>query len=143
MRKTKNVIRWIDVIVLASLFLLFTVIIAFNAVYGEQLSSQVTGPPLLHEPYPQGEDFERWDELWHAPPPDAYLVCVGKSIGSPAQFVGPCEERITGRCEQDKNGKLFLRPEGIDMGACPSLLPGFDDDCDEDGGDDDLSPFPL
>ncbi|MDD5170862.1 MAG: hypothetical protein PHN75_18750, partial [Syntrophales bacterium] len=68
MRKTKNVIRWIDMIVLASLFLLFTIIIAFNAAYGEQPSSQAMSPPLLHEPYPQEEDFERWDDLWHAPP---------------------------------------------------------------------------
>ena len=44
------------------------------------------------------------------PPPEAYIACADKNIGSTAQFIDPRGETIIGTCERE-NGKLVLRPD--------------------------------
>lgn len=44
------------------------------------------------------------------PPPEAYTVCEGKSVGDTAEFESPRGDVVTGTCEQE-NDKLVLRPD--------------------------------
>ncbi len=45
------------------------------------------------------------------PPPEAYTACEGKSSGASAQLTTPRGEILTGSCEEDRDGKLVLRPD--------------------------------
>ena len=46
----------------------------------------------------------------HAPPPEAYTACEGKSVGDTAEFESPRGDRVTGTCEEDGE-RLVLRPD--------------------------------
>ncbi|GBC61926.1 hypothetical protein DENIS_2888 [Desulfonema ishimotonii] len=45
------------------------------------------------------------------PPPEAYTACEGKSAGDTAEFESPQGDTVTGTCEEDRDGKLVLRPD--------------------------------
>jgi hypothetical protein len=43
-------------------------------------------------------------------PPEAYMACEGKTVGSPASLVSPRGDTVNGTCEE-YSGKLVLRPD--------------------------------
>lgn len=47
----------------------------------------------------------------HGPPPEAYAACEGKTVGDSSQLTTPRGETLSGNCEEDPRGKLFLRPD--------------------------------
>jgi two-component system, OmpR family, heavy metal sensor histidine kinase CusS len=74
----------------------------------DRVADPLSGPPgdaLKHLPPPKTENLP---DGRRGPPPEAYKVCEGKSVGSAAQFVTPHGETIKGTCEEE-NGKLVLR----------------------------------
>jgi hypothetical protein len=46
----------------------------------------------------------------HAPPPEAYEACEGKSVGDEAEFINPRGYTVTGICEEEGD-QLVLRPD--------------------------------
>jgi len=53
------------------------------------------------------------------PPPEAFKACEGKSAGSRSEFTAPDGGLVQGRCENDGNGKVVLRPD-----RPPGEMPG-------------------
>ena len=45
------------------------------------------------------------------PPPEAYSACEGKNVGDSAQFTTPGGETRFGTCEEDRDGRVVLRPD--------------------------------
>ena len=45
------------------------------------------------------------------PPIEAYTACEGKSSGDSSQLTTPRGETLSGSCEEDREGKLVLRPD--------------------------------
>ena len=46
----------------------------------------------------------------HAPPPEAYEACEGKSAGEEAEFINRRGNTVTGTCEEEGD-RLVLRPD--------------------------------
>ncbi|WP_339136025.1 MAG: hypothetical protein WGN25_19500 [Candidatus Electrothrix sp. GW3-4] len=67
------------------------------------------------------------------PPPEAYTACEGKQLGEKASLITPQGHTLTGTCEQQKNGRLFLRPDrlgkGRGNGRPPMIPPAAYQDC--------------
>lgn len=53
---------------------------------------------------------EKNGQRHHGPPPEAYTVCEGKSVGDTAEFESPRGDTVTGTCEEDGD-RLVLRPD--------------------------------
>ena len=51
------------------------------------------------------------------PPPEAYTACAGKQPGAKASFTNPLGDTISGTCEQQRDGRLLLRPDHFGMGT--------------------------
>lgn len=54
----------------------------------------------------------------HKPPPEAYKVCEGKTVGTSAHLVTPRGDTITGVCKE-LDGKMVLVPDFDKNRKCP------------------------
>ncbi|CAK8723846.1 hypothetical protein KKHLCK_13330 [Candidatus Electrothrix laxa] len=50
------------------------------------------------------------------PPPQAYTACEGKQPEEKTSFTGQQGKTISGVCEEQEDGRLFLRPENLGKG---------------------------
>ncbi|RWX52511.1 hypothetical protein VU01_100416 [Candidatus Electrothrix marina] len=63
------------------------------------------------------------------PPPEAYTACKGKQPGEKASFTGPMGHAVSGTCEQQGGGRLFLRPDHLGRGNGNGIPPAAYRDC--------------
>ncbi len=72
--------------------------------------SRLGSPPGAPERPPANRGDDAREDRRRGPPSEAYRACVGKSVGSSAQFIDQRGEALQGICEEE-NGRLVLRPD--------------------------------
>ncbi|MDU9049808.1 MAG: hypothetical protein Q3M30_13250 [Candidatus Electrothrix sp. Rat3] len=63
------------------------------------------------------------------PPPEAYTACTGKQPGEKASFMGPMGHAVSGTCEQQRDGRLLLKPDYLGSSSGNGIPPAAYQDC--------------